>query len=109
MEVRNNIQKLKLITGGIEAVLAIPIVGLVITWASFFIIPFLLMSTHIVTLVLAYKHGERMEGSFIGVVAAGLGTVPILSFLTHGTAAVFLINSASDKDLIDKDKYNKDQ
>lgn len=94
----SNSRILKWVTGGLEAVLAIPVLGAVII-IGFAWIPLLIMlALHIVTLVLTRQDGGGYIGSILGILASVLGWIPFVGWILHVLAAIFLMITAAQPD-----------
>ncbi|RIW34243.1 hypothetical protein D3H55_09670 [Bacillus salacetis] len=95
---------LKWVTGALEAVLGIPVLGGAII-LSFFWTPLLLMLIlHIVTLVLTSKEDGAKAGSILGIVTSCIGWIPIVGMIMHIITAVFLIIDAAKSETASKTK-----
>lgn len=89
-------QTLQLVSGGLEAFLAIPILGgLVIIFSSWSILGLMLV-LHIVTLAFAAEEKRNITGSIIGIVASVLGWIPFLGWALHLAAAITLLITGFD-------------
>lgn len=85
---------LKWVTGGLEAFLAIPVIG-GLTVVSFLYAPLgILLVLHIVTLVFSSQEGEKKHGSIWGIITSCLGWVPILGWALHTVTAILLMVDA---------------
>ncbi|WP_416147452.1 hypothetical protein ACM26V_14595 [Salipaludibacillus sp. HK11] len=82
---------LKYISGGIEALLGIPVLGgLVIISMGWTPLLFMLVF-HIVTLIFSMKEKERIHGSVLGIVTSCLGWIPFLGMILHIITAILLL------------------
>lgn len=89
---------MKWVTGALEALLGIPILGgtiiLGLAWT-----PLLFMLVlHIVTLILTKKQGGPAAGSILGIVASVIGFIPGVGMVMHILSAIFLMINAATKD-----------
>ncbi|WP_078381352.1 hypothetical protein [Sutcliffiella halmapala] len=85
---------LKWVTGGLEAFLAIPIIG-GITVLSLAYAPLgILLVLHIITLVFSVQDGEKKHGSIWGIVTSCLAWIPILGWALHTVTAILLMIDA---------------
>lgn len=90
---------LKWVSGGLEAILGIPVLGgsivLSLLWSPLVI----MLALHIVTLVLTKKDEGKSTGSIIGIVTSCLGWIPFVGMVLHILSAVFLMIDASKPDM----------
>jgi len=85
---------LKWVTGGMEAFLAIPVLG-GLTVMGFGYSPLgLMLILHIITLVFSAKEGQKFHGSIWGIVASCLGWVPFVGWALHTITAIILMIDA---------------
>lgn len=89
---------LKWLTGGLEAILGIPILGgtivISLAWAPLIF----MLVLHIITLVLTKKDGGATVGSILGIVTSCLAWIPFIGMIMHILSAIFLMIDASKKD-----------
>ncbi|WP_438434020.1 hypothetical protein [Gorillibacterium sp. sgz500922] len=86
---------LKLVTGLIELVLGIPIVGGLIVLSSGWSVLGIMLIFHIVTLIVSNQERTGGLGSVCGIVTSCLAWIPFLGMLLHlATAVVLLISCA---------------
>ncbi len=84
---------LKFITGLLEGVLAIPILGgtIVISFAG---IPLGIMFVlHLVTLIVSKKQGETIYGSVCGIITSCVGFIPFVGWILHLLSFILLLIS----------------
>ncbi|MFK2826369.1 hypothetical protein QYG89_11960 [Bacillus sp. B190/17] len=85
---------MKWITGGMEGVLGIPIIGGAIiighAWAPLGFMAVL----HVITLLLALNAGRSVTGSIFGIVTSVIGWIPIVGMCMHIVTALILISNA---------------
>lgn len=92
---KKNVKILKWVAGGIEVFLGIPFVGTIFV-ASFLYIPLVAMlALHITTLVLSKNEDLPIAGNILGIIAAVLGWIPILSMILHIVTAIITMIEAS--------------
>ncbi|WP_101842055.1 hypothetical protein [Halobacillus sp. Marseille-P3879] len=89
---------LKWVTGGLEALLGIPIVGGTIIISLLWIPLAVMLALHIVTLILTQKDKGPTRGSILGIIASSIGWIPGVGMVMHILAAVFLMIDASKAD-----------
>lgn len=95
---RQTVKTLKWVSGGIEALLGIPILGgsivIGLAWT-----PLLLMLVfHIVVLVFSNKVGVKAHGNILGIVTSAIGWIPIVGMIMHILSAVFILIDAARKE-----------
>jgi predicted branched-subunit amino acid permease len=99
---------LKWVTGGLEALLGIPIIGGSIV-IGFLWTPLLFMLIlHIVALVFSAKENEKRHGNILGIVTSCLAWIPFLGMVMHiVTAIVLMIDAAKNEAVVysDKDQF----
>jgi len=86
---------LKWVSGGLEALLGIPVLGASIILGLFWSPLVIMLALHIVTLVLTKKDGGRSTGSILGIVTSCLGWIPFVGMVLHILSAIFLMIDAS--------------
>lgn len=86
---------MKWIAGGLEAFLAIPVLGGLIIVSLLWIPLAIMLVLHIVTLVLTKKDGGASTGSILGIVTSCVGWIPFVGWVMHVLTAVFLMIDAS--------------
>ena len=89
---------LKWVSGGLEAILGIPVIGASIILGLFWIPLAIMLVLHIVTLILTKKDGGRSTGSTLGIVTSCLGWIPFVGMVLHILSAIFLMIDASKPD-----------
>jgi hypothetical protein len=86
---------LKWVTGALEAVLGVPVLGGAII-LSFLWTPLVLMLIlHIITLVLTAKEEGSKAGSILGIVTSCIGWIPFVGMIMHIITAAFLMIDAA--------------
>jgi len=95
---RQTVKTLKWISGGLEALLGIPIIGgsivLGFAWTPLFI----MLVFHIVVLILAKNVGVKANGNILGIITSAIGWIPILGMIMHILSAIFILLDAASKD-----------
>jgi hypothetical protein len=86
---------LKLVSGGIEALLAIPVLGGLIIVSLAWTPLLVMLVLHIVTLVYCNQERESKAGSIVGIVTSALGWIPFLGWMMHVATAILLLLSAA--------------
>lgn len=89
---------LKWVTGGLEAILGIPVLGGLIVISMAYIPLFIMLALHIVTLVLTKRDGGRSVGSILGIITSCIAVIPIVGMVMHILSAIFLMIDGSKAD-----------
>lgn len=89
---------LKWITGGLEAILGIPVLGATIIVGLLWIPLAIMLVLHIITLVLTKKDGGATTGSILGIITSCIAWIPFVGMIMHILSAVFLMIDASKAD-----------
>lgn len=88
---------LKWVSGGVEAFLAIPIIGGSIILSLLWTPLLAMLILHIITLVYCKQENESTAGSIVGIVTSLIGWIPIVGWIMHVVTAVLLMLSAARK------------
>lgn len=94
----SNAKAMKLLTGVMEAVLAIPVLGGLIVLASAYWALVVMCVLHAATLIISVKNHDSYYGSILGIVTSLLAWIPFLGWLLHLLTAVLLFISARRRD-----------
>ncbi|MFC0187762.1 hypothetical protein ACFFJY_05640 [Fictibacillus aquaticus] len=89
---------LKWVTGGLEALLGVPVLGGSIVLSLFWTPLALMLVLHIITFVLTKKDGGATTGSILGIVTSCVGWIPFVGMIMHILSAIFLMLDASKAD-----------
>ncbi|WP_346426807.1 hypothetical protein [Virgibacillus sp. YIM 98842] len=85
---------LKWVTGGLEAVWAIPIIGgtviVSLAWTPLVV----MLALHIITLIFSINEKRRIHGSVLGIITSVVGWIPVVGWIMHIITAVFLMIDA---------------
>lgn len=101
MENKSNVSTLlKWVSGGLEALLGIPILGGTIVIGLVWTPLFIMLALHIVTLIFSIKENRKRHGSILGIVTSVVGFIPFVGMIMHIITAILL--------LIDAAKSNND-
>jgi uncharacterized membrane protein len=90
----SNSRAMKLLTGVLEAVLAIPVLGGFIVIASGYWVLVVMCVLHAVALIVCVRHQDSYYGSVMGIVTSMLAWIPFLGWLLHLVTAILLFVSA---------------
>ncbi|WP_223700625.1 hypothetical protein [Sutcliffiella deserti] len=85
---------LKWVTGGLEAFLAIPIIGGTTVISLLYAPLGIILVLHIITLVFSVQEGEKKHGSIWGIVTSCLAWIPFLGWALHTVTAILLMIDA---------------
>ena len=89
---------LKWVTGSMEAVLGIPILGATIVIGFLWMPLVIMLSLHIVTLAIAKQSGGSSTGSVLGIVTSCVAWIPFVGMIMHILTAIFLMIDAAKPD-----------
>ncbi|WP_163527394.1 hypothetical protein [Halobacillus ihumii] len=88
---------LKLISGGLEALLGIPIIGgsiiLGLAWTPLAV----MLLLHIATLIVSVKNDVKIHGPILGIVTSVVGWIPFVGMTMHIITAVLLLVDGSQQ------------
>ncbi|WP_036718133.1 hypothetical protein [Paenibacillus harenae] len=88
---------LLLVTGIMEAILGIPVLGGALVVFSGYTALFITLVLHIVTLVLCSQNNRPIAGSILGIATSILAWIPILGMIMHIATAIVLLIAATKK------------
>jgi hypothetical protein len=95
---KQTVKTLKWVTGGLEAILGIPILGgsivIGLGWTPLLV----MLIFHILVLVLSKKVGVKAHGNILGIVTSAIGWIPIVGMFMHMLSALFILIDAARKD-----------
>ncbi|WP_047981793.1 hypothetical protein [Ornithinibacillus contaminans] len=89
---------LKWVTGALEALLGIPVLGAVIIVGLAWTPLLIMLVLHIITLVLTKKDGGASTGSILGIITSCVGWIPGVGMVMHILSAIFLMINAAKPD-----------
>ncbi|MFD2705892.1 hypothetical protein [Salibacterium lacus] len=88
----------KFITGGFEALLAIPIIGGSIVVFSGYSALWTAFILHLIAIAIMFVYRRSKAPNIFGLVASVIGLIPVVGWIMHVIAAVWLImDGVSDK------------
>ncbi|MFJ7970686.1 hypothetical protein [Psychrobacillus sp. NPDC096389] len=90
---------LKWVTGGLEALLGIPILGATIVIGFLWIPLGVMLILHIITLVLTSKEEGSIRGSVLGIVTSCIAWIPFVGMVMHIISAIFLMIDAAKPEI----------
>lgn len=88
---------LKWVTGALEILLAIPMLGAAIVMGSYYTVLGVMLVLHIITLVLSSTNNEPKYGSILGIVTSLVAWIPFVGWVLHLLSGIFLMVSAAQK------------
>lgn len=89
---------LKWVTGALEAILGVPVLGAAIIVGLLWIPLGIMLILHIITLVLTKKNGGASTGSILGIITSCIAWIPFIGMIMHILSAIFLMIDASKPD-----------
>lgn len=89
---------LKWVSGGLEALLGIPILGATIVVGLVWTPLIIMLALHIVTLILCLKDGSTKHGSILGIVTSCVAIITGVGMVMHIITAVLLMIDAAKKE-----------
>jgi hypothetical protein len=89
------LKALKWITGGLEALLGIPVLGGTIVIGLAWTPLVLMFVLHLITLIVSVKQGGAKHGSIVGLVTSVVAWIPIVGMIMHIITAVLLMIDAA--------------
>ncbi|QEL82900.1 hypothetical protein DN407_31380 (plasmid) [Bacillus sp. JAS24-2] len=92
------VKLLKWVSGGLEALLGIPILGGIIVISLHWSPLVFMLALHIITLVLAKKNDMSANGNILGIVTSCLGWIPFVGMIMHILSAIFIMVGAARKE-----------
>jgi len=92
---QDSLRTLKWVSGGLEAVLGIPILGGLIVFGTGYNALWLMLAFHIVVVVLTARAGRVSKGNIVGIVASTVGVIPFVGMLLHMAAAITILLDAA--------------
>ncbi|WP_225983600.1 MULTISPECIES: hypothetical protein [Bacillaceae] len=92
---RQMINILKWVSGGMEALLGIPVLGGTIILSMAWVPLFIMLAFHIIIVVFSYKAGIKANGNILGIVTSVVGFIPGIGMIMHLLSAVFILVDAA--------------
>lgn len=90
----NSAKTMLLVTGILELILGIPILGGLIVIGFAYVPLFVMFVLHVIALVLAAGEHRPRAGSILGIVTSLLAWIPILGMILHLCTALVLLITA---------------
>lgn len=85
---------LKWVSGGLEALWGIPVLGGVVILSLVWTPLFIMAALHIVTLVFCVKENTNKTGNILGVITSLIGWIPIVGMVMHIISAIVIMLDA---------------
>jgi len=92
---QDSLRTLKWVSGGLEAMLGIPLLGGLIVIGTGYNALWLMLAFHIVVVVLTARAGRVSKGNIVGIVASTVGVIPVVGMLLHMAAAITILLDAA--------------
>lgn len=89
---------LKWITGSLEVLLGIPVLGATIVLGLYWFPLFVMLVLHIATLIVSSKQGTTKYGSILGIVTSLVAWIPFVGMIMHIITGILLMVDASKKE-----------
>jgi hypothetical protein len=87
---------MKWITGALEILLGIPVLGAAIVIGGAYVPLGVMLILHIVTLVLSVKNNEVKYGSILGIITSLVAWIPFVGMTLHIITGILLMVSAAN-------------
>ncbi|SFF04579.1 hypothetical protein [Alteribacillus iranensis] len=84
----------KFVSGGFEALLAIPFIGGSIVIFSGYSALGTALVLHIITLIVTFVYRTAKTPSVVGIITSLLSAIPVVGWILHTIAAILLLASA---------------
>lgn len=90
---------MRLITGGLEAFLAIPFIGGLFVASQGYVPLVFMFILHLITLLLSKSNNSPKVGSIFGIITSLIAWIPFIGFAAHVITAITLLitGAISDK------------
>ncbi|MEH7464323.1 hypothetical protein V7166_20340 [Bacillus thuringiensis] len=95
---KDAVKILKWVSGGLEALLGIPVLGGTIIVSLLWLPLLFMLALHIITLVLAKKNGMNANGNVLGIVTSCIAWIPFVGMIMHILSAIFIMMDAARKE-----------
>ncbi|MDP7978191.1 hypothetical protein [Bacillus multifaciens] len=95
---KDTVKILKWVSGGLEALLGIPVLGGAIIVSLLWLPLLFMLALHIITLVLAKKSGINANGNVLGIVTSCIAWIPFVGMIMHILSAIFIMMDAARKE-----------
>ncbi|CCQ94148.1 conserved hypothetical protein [[Clostridium] ultunense Esp] len=82
---------LKMVTGLLELILAVPVLGIAIIYGFLFLPAVVMFVLHLVTLVITINNKNDYYGSIVGLIAVFLSWIPFIGWLFHLLAGILIL------------------
>lgn len=85
---------LKWITGGCEALLAIPLAGGFFVLSTGWSVLIFMFLFHLIALIFSARESRSFAGSILGLITSAIGAIPIIGWIMHMVTAIVLLVDA---------------
>ncbi|WP_425454252.1 hypothetical protein [Peribacillus asahii] len=85
---------LKWVSGGLEALLGIPLLGGSIVVGLYWTPLLVMLALHIVSLIISSKENRKKTGHILGIVTSCVAWIPFVGMIMHIISAIFLMIEA---------------
>lgn len=92
---KNTVKILKWVSGALEALLGIPLIGGTIVVGLLWTPLVVMLALHIVTLILGNKVGIKGSSSILGIVTSCLAWIPGVGMIMHIITAILIMIDAA--------------
>ncbi|WP_026832130.1 hypothetical protein [Exiguobacterium undae] len=92
---QDSLRTLKWVSGGLEAVLGIPLLGGLFIMGTGYTPLLFMLAFHIVVVALTARAGRVSKGNIVGIVASTVGVIPVVGMLLHMAAAITILLDAA--------------
>ncbi|ASK62124.1 hypothetical protein CFK37_08080 [Virgibacillus phasianinus] len=82
---------MRIITGGFEAFLGIPIIGGIYIMGQGYTPLLVMFILHIITYILSKNNNSATVGSILGIITSLIGWIPFVGFIMHIITAITLL------------------
>jgi len=86
---------LKWISGGLEILLGIPILGAIIIVSTLWTALGIMLILHVITLIFSVREGTKTHGSILGIITSVIGWIPFVGMIMHIITGIFLLMDAA--------------
>ncbi len=101
---KNTSTILKWVSGGLEALLGIPVLGGTIVLSLVWTPLLIMLALHIATLVYSRKEGQKSLGSILGIITSSIGWIPVVGMIMHIVTAIILLIDAFKSNAVEAQK-----
>ena len=85
---------LKWVSGGMELLLGIPVLGAIIVFSTGYSVLFFMAILHIITIVFASRENESKGGNILGLITSLIAWIPLVGMFMHMVSAIVILIDA---------------